>query len=673
MKNKRLTGDALLILLLAAGSLFFYRNTINEFPSYLHAWTQSDRYALSLGFLNNGFDFFHPETYNLNPQFPPAKPLSDPQGITAVDFPVHEYTVSLLMWLFNTREPWVFRGYTLLFSLVGLFILYRFSTRITGSYFAAWIIVFFIFLSPVFTYYQAGFLPTIPALAAFFAGMGLYMHTGIQKNFRKEVMVIACFTFAALVRTPFVIPLLAALGADFLTDLKRRSFRTKLFIAYFISIALILSYFLYNNHLRNEYGSIALSRPLPPSSLGEIREIAGFVLSGWGRHYLTVYHLAVFLLLTAVSLFLVFRNGKSFRPDMRLTVFAVLVAAGTLFYSVMMARQLKHHDYYFLDTFFSLIVIFLLFTLQFLSSRLKYASAGFLVLLLLFIPPAIRSDNRIQKERRVAHSWDKITLSVDYFSGSAGFLDDLGIERKDVILVMDAYSPNIPFILMDRKGFTLTATKGEVIERSLQWGFDYVVIPDASLFSDVVAAYPSITGRLERVGGNGLISVFRKGRNSKPVDYIEFAGLENTNPAAEFVFSCDSSGAAPPFARPYLSDSNYVSPPNSLFVGKEVEYFSLLPPEFTVSSKALFPRLFMMCNFRTDRNTPAISLVISSDETGLYYKTPLKKYIREPGEWNKMALLLPLKPVESGKKLKLYFWNPSGEEVFFDNVVVRIY
>ena len=47
------------IIALGIGIQFKY---LNEFPAFIHAWAQDDRYALAIGFLDNGFDLFHPET-----------------------------------------------------------------------------------------------------------------------------------------------------------------------------------------------------------------------------------------------------------------------------------------------------------------------------------------------------------------------------------------------------------------------------------------------------------------------------------------------------------------------------------------------------------------------------------------------------------------------------------
>ncbi|MFH1321045.1 MAG: hypothetical protein ABII90_10385 [Bacteroidota bacterium] len=106
-KNKNVY---LLFAILGILSISFYKDTINLFPSYIHAWTQSDRYALALGFIDNGFDFFHPCSYN----------LKTVNGITSVDFPIHEYIIAVIMKITGSTAPLIFRIYILLYGLTGL-------------------------------------------------------------------------------------------------------------------------------------------------------------------------------------------------------------------------------------------------------------------------------------------------------------------------------------------------------------------------------------------------------------------------------------------------------------------------------------------------------------------------------------------------------------------------
>ena len=95
MKNK-LETIGLGIVIIGFGLTFQYKY-LNEFPSHIHAWAQADRYALSLGFLENGLDFFKPQTYIYNHQFPHKWEVPSETSITAVDFPIHDYVVPAVL------------------------------------------------------------------------------------------------------------------------------------------------------------------------------------------------------------------------------------------------------------------------------------------------------------------------------------------------------------------------------------------------------------------------------------------------------------------------------------------------------------------------------------------------------------------------------------------------
>ena len=58
------------IIVIVALGLALNIKYINEFPSYIHAWAQSDRYALAIGFTDNGLNFFKPESLIYSHQFP---------------------------------------------------------------------------------------------------------------------------------------------------------------------------------------------------------------------------------------------------------------------------------------------------------------------------------------------------------------------------------------------------------------------------------------------------------------------------------------------------------------------------------------------------------------------------------------------------------------------------
>src|SRR5690606_19204050 len=113
----------LMFIILIWGSYYLFNQSMSEYPSYVHAWTQSDRMGLAMNFQEKGFDFFHPSTYNLLTK----------DGVTQVDFPIHDYLAAAISSFFNSDLVFTFRFYNLIYSLIGLFFFFRLVLLITKS------------------------------------------------------------------------------------------------------------------------------------------------------------------------------------------------------------------------------------------------------------------------------------------------------------------------------------------------------------------------------------------------------------------------------------------------------------------------------------------------------------------------------------------------------------
>jgi len=158
---KAIYRDLSIIIILIAGGWYLHHPWMYDYPSHIHAWAQADRYAIALGFINNGFNFFKPETFIFNHQFPNDWLVAGPATITSVDFPIHEYFIAIIMKLAGTQSPFIFRLYTLCYSLLGFFFLYKTVYLLSKDYFKSLLFMLFAWLSPLLVYYQSGFLPTI--------------------------------------------------------------------------------------------------------------------------------------------------------------------------------------------------------------------------------------------------------------------------------------------------------------------------------------------------------------------------------------------------------------------------------------------------------------------------------------------------------------------------------
>lgn len=503
---------AVLIVALGIGIQYKY---INEFPSFIHAWAQDDRYALSIGFLDNGFDLFHPETMIYNKQFPGEWEVAYDTTITAVDFPIHEYIVALLMKLFGTTSPWVFRLWTMICSIIGLFFLYKLSYLITEDFQKSLFVTTIAMTAPVYAYYFNGFLPGIPAFAIGIIGMWAYIKfvkSGKKKYFHLGILLMA---LATLIRTTFAIELIAVLGFELLRIFRKESTFADKLPSVIISVALIIAYMLWNSHLRSEHGSLFLNKLLPPDNIENAKELLSLAKEHWEYQYFQKLHYRIFEVLAALSLVAVIvkliikrkgkTEGKSNKKQLTIWLIPIIYIFGCLLFSIVMMDQLPNHDYYFVETFFLPILLLYALMLGSLPKIKNYIAGGIsfavLCVLCFFM---VKNVNETQVDRR----WIEDGAYKTYlnFVGSDEFLDSLNVPGNTKILALYAYPQNGPFIQMKRKGYTVMWHNEKVVKQALTWDFDYVVIEN-QVFREQFEEHKDVLDRLNRIADNGRISV----------------------------------------------------------------------------------------------------------------------------------------------------------------------
>ncbi len=74
---KRINSNLIFVLFFIITSILLHHKSYDTFPKGRYALQQSDHYALALGFLDNGFDFFHPSSFSLTHQYPPKETLAN--------------------------------------------------------------------------------------------------------------------------------------------------------------------------------------------------------------------------------------------------------------------------------------------------------------------------------------------------------------------------------------------------------------------------------------------------------------------------------------------------------------------------------------------------------------------------------------------------------------------
>ncbi len=676
MKNK--FNNITILLIIVFLGVLFHKNFINEYPSNIHAWAQSDRYALAVGFTKNGLNFFKPETFVLNHQFPNNWEKPANTSITAVDFPMHDYIPAVIMKFLNTNAPWVFRLYVLIYSFIGLFFVFQLAKLLTGDFLKSVFITLFAATSPVFVYYQAGFLPTIPSLSNAFVGIYFYAYYLSTEKNRFFNISILFLTLATLSRTTFAIPLIAILGLEFLRILNQKTHLKPKIIPVVISLFSILAYFFYNNYLTDKYGSIFLNHIMPPSNYRQILDLVVLVKERWLTHYFSLTHYIFIALLIGLLIINAIRKKIKFnKVSIELLILVSVMLLGCVAFALLMLQQFPAHDYYFLDTFFLPVIVFLIILLSATPEWLKPANNYFkLVLIAVFSIPLIINAGIVQVERHETGHWDRVNATINNFKNAEYYLDSLNIPQNAKMLVIDAYAPNIPLTLMNRKGYVVMRTSRENISKALQWDFDYIVTQNVFFLSDVYPEYPEIITQTDRIWDNGKITVSKLRDSKKKRSLEQYLGLDEKTPVKTEILNFDEAISANWENVSITSDFSH-SGQSAGVLTKEMDFGITYKTNNLPEIREKNLLLFFQSHFLLNESVGDVELVVSiheNSENTFYKSLNLRNHLARQGEWEKVNLLIYLPKVESEDyEFGLYIWNTGRTELLMDDFGFKIY
>lgn len=632
-------------LLLTFWVAMVYHSSLNRFPSHVHAWTQSDRYALTIGYLDNGFSLFKPSTPNLWPKYPPETMPEKLEGITKADLPLTEFIAAKMMQLTGSRQPIFHRGLNLAFSLIGLLMLFSLVLRMGAALPMAWLAVCLALLSPVYAYYLDGFIPGIPAMGITLAAYYFfyrYSETGKTSLFAFSIGLVS---LAALIRPPLLMALPAmVLVSAFSSGRKNIS---KVLLISIVGLTVFGLYQLHNGHLAATYGSLFISRLMPAGSFAELWELMLQSIGNWKLEYFSYVQYVVIVF--AILLILIFRRTLSKTPRFALLIAALLHLAAATAYFVVMAKQFPDHDYYFLESFFLPLVLVTAVGLSLpqannMFRKLMFGLA-FVLTTWLMADAALAS----REKRYATQPWDMTETTRRLFDGSAGWLDEKGIARDAKVLVLDSYTTNVPLLLMERKGFTVINTTRENLQVSLDLPFDYVAVANRSLPADVLRNLPQLSAWLVPVANNGRIGLYRLNRNASPKQLTALI----VPSMIELISTV----------------------PDSLDIDADTEFFELAKMPFTSLENMRAIAFEAMAKAHT---TPVkdLHLVVDISTTGgnvFYDSFRLDPFFEESRSVSFVGAYINLPQFEKpGAMLKCYLWNAGRNHIILKNPLVEI-
>lgn len=521
----------LFIAILVIYCITIHFNHFGEMPSGIHTWTQSDHYALARGFVENDLNFFRPQTLAYPYHYPATFNPANPSLVTAVDFPIHNYIPAVIMKITDSESPLIYQLYMLLISIVGLIYLFRLSLLINQSVTLSLLIVAFVAFSPVFTFYQIRFIPSVPSLCTTIIGLYYGMLYRQTKQIKHFAFGMFFFCLAAMTRLTLVIPFAAWLGQAFFDLFKETTDRKKRIFWMSFSVFLFLGSCGYNYYLRTEFGTLFLSKLMPATSLPHLLEITTYVIKTWKTDYLTKAHYLLIAFGIGYWIYNRIRNGKQ-RFFGTPNWFIFFLFSGSSAFYLLMCRQFPAHDYYFIDNFFVPVIVLLLFISRaiapqtLLAKRIAFSFTGIFIVGMLFL------NIKKQTFRHESERWGENNLINKNFEHSEELLNQLRIGKQEKLVILDRMAWNVPFYFMHRTGYVIMTVNKAKLNECLDLPVKYYVFQNETFLLNAYKMNPKIIERLKIIGTDGKITICEKTPPQKK-SLFEFLQLENKNPVFE--------------------------------------------------------------------------------------------------------------------------------------------
>lgn len=450
MEKKTVNIYLTFFLLVIIPSFLVHYFDLTLLPHGEHNWAQSDHYALALGFLENNFDFFHPKTFTLNHQFPPNIPLQNPEGITAVDFPILHFVVAIFMKLFGTESPLVFRATSLVYSYISLFIFFRTVTKNKNIWWGM-LVTSFILFQPIYFYYQSGFHVSIVAFNTFLIALSFIIM--YEKNNSEKYIILSFIflTLAALIRFTHIILLIAFLLIFILEYISKKN-KPQRILYPIISITIVISYFLYNKYLQLNYGSVFLNKPILADTFSELLMNLVSLTRNYAIRFLPFFHALVLFFL----IFYFFKNKKKTSTKINYGGFIIIYFLGIISYTLLMSWSLQAHNYYALETWLPLLTSIIVFIVFHTKAHQNFSKKQ-LLFLAFFLLASYSYTTYLQYRNYSRYTF--VDNLIENFKTSKTLIDKtIPINKPPLIVCSGGY--NTPLISIKRNAYRINGDLG---------------------------------------------------------------------------------------------------------------------------------------------------------------------------------------------------------------------
>lgn len=474
-------------------AIVYYDSVLDKGPLSTHMWRQTDCLSITQNYYE-GAPF-------LEPQLHMQMGDQNTTGKTAGEFPILYYTVSLI-WKVTGVSYMSYRIFYLLILLSGLFCFFLTLRIIFKNNFWSILLTFLLFTSPILVVYGVSFLTDAPAFCfILIAGYFLTRYAQESKNmhFFLSMFFIA---LAGLVKISNLLFFVFLLGIFLLEKFPIKSLgEKKLFknswqewLGLAGVIVAVYSWYSYADYYNQLHGFKYTFNDIFAIWLIEEDKIEPWIQ---GIKEVTTHTFFSRPILFSF-LFLGVFNMSLYK---KIPLFAYLgniaIIIGSLVYFCLWAPLFINHDYYYL----ALLILFPAILLPFIyyvkvhhsnifnGTYTKIFGGIFFLFSFIYCTQMIQLKTSAKKglfvfvgnQRYVEEMlWinEEAMLNWYRFKDCKPYLEELGIEKDDLIISLPDFSFSISLVLMDHKGWTnyLNYNKPEQIQELVEKGAKYLII-----------------------------------------------------------------------------------------------------------------------------------------------------------------------------------------------------
>ncbi len=677
--SARYLNLACVLLLALVAAYYDYSEIAFKRPQSIHKWRQTDCASLALNYYRHGMNLFEPRTHN----------LTSDGGTTAYacpsEVPVLYYAVAFLYKICGPHDS-VYRIFNTLLFLLGLFYLFRLANLILEDFVWSASICLIVFSSPVLAYYGNNFLTNSNALAFSFMGWYYFFKHERYGGSTNFMYAFLAFLFASAFKLTGLISVFAILyyalfyGNNHVFEKKKRKHPlcNRIQYASIFSIPILIGLWtLYANMYNDLHDCSYFSTTVFPIwnlNKNELDSVIENVRNVWFYQY---FHPSVLAVLLSALVYIIIRYRKL--PGSFFWLLFVMFFQ-CLFFILLQFWNFADHDYYVVELYIfpALILVFAAYVLKHhLNSLFEHPVTKILMGCLVLLN-VMYAKSKLQERY---HSWMNDYDQYKDLYDITPKLRQLGIHEADKVIFISDPS-HAALYLMDQPGWT-TYTDAQFnrgqkrpynqdsigIAKSMELGARYMMVNGVGEFQSRPYLQPFCKNLLARIGNVFIFDLVHKNINFEwRPDKIkrQYHCDAETRTMDGLFFTDTSSNIQFEFGMLQSSEETHTGR-YAIKLSKEQPYGLTFKMNELEEGDRIRIRIWR------SPGAPQSVVWISSIDEIHYYNNKVRIYQTDEKGWQQIVQDFTIDSAMAGKELKMYAFNPSDAEVFFDDLEVHHY